>query len=169
MHNLTPTDILHLGELKAELRHTYLIRQAMGHKVKDMLEAAGLAKSALSRILLPEDKYPWDWYWSTLNGMAAALGLSLGVRTSGFELPSTPMLALGLENPAFLGVGAMESMAKLRAERSVSTKDFAQIIGMTHSWTSRVESSDDPELATLMKYATALGGSMRFVTRGEWK
>ena len=165
MHNLTPTDILHLGELKADLRHTYLIRQAMGHRVKDMLDSAGLAKSALSRMLLPEDKYPWDWYWSTLNGMAVALGLTLGVKVTGFELPNTPMLALGLTNPAFLGVGTLESMAKLRTERGVSTKEFAQLIGLTHSWTSRVEASDDPELATLMKYATALGGSLRFVTR----
>lgn len=160
--NLHPQDVLNLADTKARIRYLFGMRKAMGWQVKEFQQGNGYAHGYIAR-MLGEDRYPWDWKWSTYTNLADALSFTPGVEVSGFVLASTPMLSLGAENPVFKAVGLLESMRKVRDDLGISAVQFGKSIGVSDTTVSKIENSDNPKLISLMRYARGLSGRIKFV------
>lgn len=162
MIKLHPEDILNLADVRAKARYLFGMRKTMGWAVKDMQQANGYAHGYIAR-MLGEERYPWDWKWSTYTNLADALGFTPGVEVSGFVLAPTPMLALGAENPVFHAVGLLESMHRVRTDLGISAVQFGKKIGISDTTVGKIENSDNPKLVSLMRYARGLDGRIKFV------
>lgn len=165
--NLHARDILNLADTKARIRYLYGLRKSMGWQVKEMQQGNGHAHGYIAR-MLGDDRYPWDWKWSTFTNLAESLGFDPDVRVSGFVLAPSPMLGLGAVNPAFRGVGLLESFRIVRDGLNISAVQFGRRINVSDTTVAKIENSDNPKLVSLMKYARGLGGELKFVV-GEQK
>lgn len=160
--DLNAKDILNLADVKARIRCLFGMRKSMGWQVKDMQQGNGHAHGYIAR-MLSDDRYPWDWKWSTLVNLGESLSFEPDVEVSGFVLAQTPMLGIGSVNPAFRGVGLLESFRLVREGLDLSAVKMGELMGCSDTTVAKIENSDNPKLASLMRYARGLGGQVKFV------
>lgn len=160
--NLHPRDILNLADVKARIRYLFGVRKTMGWQVKAMQESNGHAHGYIAR-MLSDERYPWDWKWSTFTNLADALAFEPEVEVQGFVLAPSAMMGIGAVNPAFRGVGLLESMRLVRENLGLSAVRMGEAIGCSDTTIGKIENSDNPKLVSLMRYARALGGELKFV------
>lgn len=159
--NLHPRDILNLADVKARVRYLFGMRKSMGWQVKDMQQGNGHAHGYIAR-MLSDDRYPWDWKWSTLTNLGDALGFEPDTEVTGFEVLSTPMLEIGDSNPVFRGVGLLESFRLVREGQGLSAVRMGELMKCSDTTVLKIENSDNPKLVSLMRYARGLGGELKF-------
>lgn len=160
--NLHAKDILNLADVKNRIRTLYGMRKAIGWQVKDMQEGNGYAHGYIAR-MLGDERNPWDWKWSTFANLGECLDFRPDVELRGFVLADTPMIRIGALNPTFRGVGLLESFRLVREQMDVTGTELGRRMGCTDSSVSKIENSDNPKLASLMRYARGLGGELKFV------
>lgn len=161
MPDFNGIDQLHLADLRIRLRTWFEFRKGQGALVKDMEDSVGRSHGFLA-LLNDETRLPWDWYWSTFHSLATALGLKPVAEVSGFDLPQTPMLGVGLANPTFLGIGLLEAFKQAREDQGMSYEKFGERMDLVKSGVYKLEVADDPKLMSIMRYARGLGGRIRF-------
>lgn len=158
---LHPRDILNLADVKAHGKYLFNLRKAMGWPVKEMQEANGHGHGYIAR-LFQEDKYPWDWHWSTFVSMCEFLKVEPGFVVVDLDLEETPMLKIGMDMPALMGVGLLDSIKETRRRDGVTGQELGRRLGMGKSAVPKLEGSDDPNLSSLQKLVRGLGGELKF-------
>lgn len=160
--NLHPRDVLNLADMKARIRYLFGVRKTMGWQVKDMQQGNGHAHGYIAR-MLSDERYPWDWKWSTFVNLAESLAFEPDVQVTGFVLAESPMMGLGAVNPTFRGVGLLESFRLVREGLDLSAVKMGERMGLSDTTVAKIENSDNPKLVSLMRYARGLGGELKFV------
>lgn len=160
------TDVLHLGELRAEVRHLIRKHQASGVPLKDMGARNGHRRDFM-RAPFREERMPWDWPWSTLYGLVDGTDRMLFVNFRDLPPVSSPMHEMAKTSPAFGGVGAMDFLRRCREDMGVTQVEMADRLKIVKSGIYKLESSDDPRLSSIMRYARGLDGYARFEIKGE--
>jgi hypothetical protein len=159
--NLHPRDILNLADVKAQGKYLFSLRKAMGWPVQEMQEANGHGHGYIARLFL-DDKYPWDWHWSTFVSMCEFLKVQPDFKVTGLDLVETPMLKIGLDMPALLGVGLLDAVKETRTRDGVTGQELGRRLGLGKSAVPKLEASDDPNLSSIQRLVRALGGELKF-------
>lgn len=160
------TDVLHLGEIRAEVRHLIKAEQDSGVRLKDMGARNGHRREFM-RAPFREDRMPWDWPWSTLYGLVDGVGRKLLVEFHDLPEVSSPLHEMARMLPEFGGVGAVEFLRRAREDKCVSTAEMAARLKVVQSGVNKLETSDDPRLSSIMRLARGLGGYARFKIERE--
>lgn len=154
-------DVLHLGDVRAQVRHIIDGQKKSGKTLLAMGAKNG-HQTEFMRAPWDEERVPWDWPWSTLFGLVDGVDKKLVVEFHDLPDVSAPMYELGLNSPGFGGVGAMDFLKRAREALGVSQGDLAQRLKIVKSGVYKLENSDDPKLSSIMRYARGLGGYARF-------
>lgn len=155
------TDVLHLGEIRAEVRHLIEGHRREGVPLKDMGARNGHRREFM-RAPFKDDRMPWDWPWSTLYGLVDGADRMLVVEFHGLPEVSSAMHEMAKTSPAFGGVGAMDFLRRCREDKCVTQLQMAGRLKIVKSGIYKLESSDDPKLSSIMRYARGLDGYARF-------
>ena len=115
--------------------------------------------------MFTEDRYPWDWYWSTLCSLFEPLKAEPYIEVVGFELPETPMYLIGRNAPGLRAVGVLEALRAYRIAQNVSASELGARVGLGSSAVAKLEAADDPRLGTILKLVRGLGGEARYKIR----
>jgi DNA-binding XRE family transcriptional regulator len=158
---MDPTDLLNLADIRAELRHLITARKARGVLLKDMAARNG-HQTEFMQAPWDEARMPWDWKWSTFYGLVDGAGLRACVEMNELPHVSAPLFIVAKSKPVFGGIGALEYLKVAREDKCVSQLELSRRLGIAKSGINKIEKSDDPRMSTIMRYARALDGYVRF-------
>lgn len=157
MINLHGADVLNLAEVRFGVRVHIRDRQVTGMTMVAMAAKNGHS-SDFMRTPWDDTRFPWEWHWSTLRDLCDGAEVRATLDFPGLEMPGTPLYGMGLAGNAFLGVGALESLKKIREDAGISYTEMGSLMGVVKSGVYKIETGDDPKLSSIMRYARALGG-----------
>lgn len=153
--------MLHLADLRRDLRAFLAIRKAQGILVKDMGASVGRGKDFMA-LLNDEFRLPWDWYWSTFHSLATALDLVPIVEVKGPEIVPTPMYQIGQAQSIFMGVGVLELLKSEKDRLRLTYGDMGKQMRVVKSVVYKIETSNDPKLMSIMKFGRGVNRRVRF-------
>lgn len=158
--DLTALELVNLGQVHGELRALIQARRDAGTFPTHMGAEVGRGKSYVRHFMAAGDAL--GWHWTTLHSLAQIAGRRAGIVFDGLPESQDPMWLMGLENPAFLGIGAISMLKAVRDDLGISQRQVAEFMGVVHSNIWKMEESGDPKLHSIMRYARAVGGSARY-------
>lgn len=157
-------DKAHLADMRFQVQRLIADAIEAGMKVGDMAAKNGHAHGFM-RIPWDLDRRTEDWHWTTLHGLVDGAGGRAGIIVRGLDLLDTPMWAMSQHNPAFLGVGVLDSLRATRQMMGVGVREMGRRLHTAQSNIRKLEGADDPRLSSIMRYARGLGGRVTFTVK----
>lgn len=150
----------------------YLLRELNQSRVRQGITLAEAARragreAAWLSLLFNGTSSVTSLEWNYAYRLAAGLGYVLRMEFNGasqvlpmFKIGS--MMRLVETLPELGGVAMLEYLRAYRRYMEVEQKSFMESQGLSRSSAWSIENSDNPRIATVMRYARALGGRITF-------